>query len=105
MEQEEYEWDGIGPEGLVTVVGSGQGQSFARQHKLKGLLVTGPKLTFPFRIDIPEGALPVIQQKHSVTVATDGGSQTTKLYQFGWEKNGTRRMWEFGGSEIVLIEE
>lgn len=102
-----FKWQGITTSG-EKVDPDGLGQTFAREHTLRSLLVTGPGVEIPFMIELPVGSKPVIFERHSIVVSTDPSDRETKgptRYFFGWEQGEKRHLWEFGGDEITLHEE
>jgi len=114
MSEEDYRWgheEVLGWSGRtsngVLVDGRGKGQKFAREHDLRSLLIAGRNLPYPFLIELPLGARPVIHEKHTVGVSQDSGTATHEVTQvFGWEiPDSGKRLWEFVGGKIVLHEE
>mgnify|MGYP003648072551 CR=1 FL=1 len=101
-----FTWQGITISG-EKIESEGKGQTFAREHTLRSLIIEGPGVDFPFMIEVPLGAEPVIFERHSVSLTTgiDVPKEDNVLYFFGWEKDGSRHLWEFGGDKIILHEE
>ena len=101
-----FQWRGITTSD-DTVESEGLGQGHARKQELRSLIITGPGVEIPFAIEIPLGALPVIFERHNVSIRNNGGNAPSDpvFYFYGWEKDDQRRLWEFGGDKIVLHEE
>jgi len=102
-----FTWQGITISG-EKIESEGKGQTFAREHKLRSLIIRGPSVEIPFMIEIPIGSEPLIFERHSIIVGTGAsipGGKGPTLFFFGWEKDGNRHFWEFGGDKITLHEE
>ena len=101
-----FTWQGITISG-EKVESEDKGQSFAREHTLRSIIIRGPGVEIPFMIEIPIGSEPIIFERHSTSLTTgiDLPEEDGVLYFFGWEKDGNRHFWEFGGDKITLHEE
>lgn len=103
-----FTWQGITTSGEKVVPPDGKGQTFAREFRLRSLVIKGPGVEIPFMVEIPFEARPVIFERHSIVISTDPSDTETKgptRYFFGWEQGEKRHLWEFGGDKIVLHEE
>ena len=89
-----FQWAGR-TRGGVEVFKKNAGQSYARQHDLKMILVYALDDPIPFGIEIPLGAEPVIFRRGVVSP----GSHTF-TYFYGWRTPGDVRLWEFGGPTV-----
>lgn len=91
-----YQWEGV-TRGGVSFWKPNAGQSLARKHDLRMILVMGPDLPFKFGIEVPIGARPVIFRR-----GTTGGGESRFTYFYGWERPGEVYAIEFGsGSPTV----
>lgn len=88
----EFQWEGLTANGMLVVQTGANGQSVARAMGVRRIAVMGPGIDSQFFIDIPSGAEPVIFRTE--VVGSDGSRKTT--YSYGWEKEGRRKVWEFG---------